>query len=261
MVKIHLEIRYVQYRSIVTRLSKTDNKAGLAGNSIYANPLYNCSHTYSLNIPENVNITNLLNITFESSVTVNNKLKPMSSQPVKICSCKPSNNTSNSPIIKCEVSCSLKRTIHTYPGESILLYLATVDGSNSIVYSPAVGFVSSNVIVNTHSTNTTLSLKSSLSLKALSGSKCTLIMYNILNTIDKRTHALFTIATPGNPPTWLADVDADRCPKGFMIKNGICTCNQFIINTRIINTFSIKMKEDVGTSTPKKHANKVGRLT
>ena len=39
---------------------------------------------------------------------------------------------------------------------------------------------------------------------------------------------------------------------------------QFIINimiTRIIKTFSIKMKEDVGTSKPKKHANKVGRLT
>ena len=26
-------------------------------------------------------------------------------------------------------------------------------------------------------------------------------------------------------------------------------------------TFSIKMKEDVGTSKPKKHANKVGKLT
>ena len=26
-------------------------------------------------------------------------------------------------------------------------------------------------------------------------------------------------------------------------------------------TFSIEMKEDVGTSKPKKHANKVGRLT
>ena len=26
-------------------------------------------------------------------------------------------------------------------------------------------------------------------------------------------------------------------------------------------TFSIKMKEDVGTSKPKKHGNKVGRLT
>ena len=34
-----------------------------------------------------------------------------------------------------------------------------------------------------------------------------------------------------------------------------------IISTRIIKTFSIKMEKDVGTSKPKKHANKVGRLT
>ena len=31
--------------------------------------------------------------------------------------------------------------------------------------------------------------------------------------------------------------------------------------TRIIKTFSIKMEKDVGTSKPKNHANKVGRLT
>ena len=218
------------HRELDINMTFIDNKAGLAGNSIYANPLYNCYQSYSLNIPENVNITNLLNITFESSVTVNNKLKQMSSQPVNICSCTPSNKTSDSSIIKCPVSSSFKRTIHTYPGKSVPLYLAAVDGSHRIVYSPAVGFVSSNVNVNTHSTNTTLSLKSGQSLMALSGSKCTLIKYNILNTIDKRTHGLFTIATPGNPPTWFADVDVDRCPKGFMIRNGICTCNHFVIN-------------------------------
>ena len=206
-----------------------DNKAGLAGNSIYANPLYNCLQSYSLNIPENFNITNLLSIKFES-VTVNNRLKQMSSPPVNICSCIPSNNTSNSPIINCVVSSSFKRTIHTYPGKYVRLYLAAVDGSHHIVYSPAVGFMSSIVIVNTHSTNKTLSLKSGQSLMALSSSKCTLIIYNILNTIDMQTHGLFTIATPGNPPTWFADVDVDRCPKGFMIRNGICTCNRFIIS-------------------------------
>ena len=35
---------------------------------------------------------------------------------------------------------------------------------------------------------------------------------------------------------------------------------KFCIYTRILKTFSINMKEDVGTSKPKKHANKVGRL-
>ena len=101
MVRVFLEIRYVQYsnktvhRELDINMTFIDNKAGLAGNSIYANPLYNCSQSYSLNIPENVNIKNLLSIKFESSVTVNNRLEQMSSQPVNICSCKPSNNTSN----------------------------------------------------------------------------------------------------------------------------------------------------------------------
>ena len=31
------------------------------------------------------------------------------------------------------------------------------------------------------------------------------------------------------------------------------------METRIIKTFSIKMEKDVGTSKPRKHANKVGR--
>ena len=33
------------------------------------------------------------------------------------------------------------------------------------------------------------------------------------------------------------------------------------VNKNNKKTFSIKMKEDVGMSKPKKHANKVGRLT
>ena len=139
---------------------------------------------------------------------------------MKICSCKPSNETPNSPIINCTISHSIKHTIHTYPGKSVPLYLAAVDGSHHLVYSPAIGLVSSDhdFYGNAHSTNTTLSLKSGQSLVALSGSVCTSITYNILNTIDKRTHGLFTIATPGNPPTWFVDVDVSSCPKGFTIK-------------------------------------------
>ena len=94
---------------------------------------YFTSHVVSL-VSENIDITNLLNITFESSVTANNRLKQMSSEPVKICSCKPSNKTSNSPIINCAVSSSIKRTIQTYPGKSVSLYLAAVDALSCIDY-------------------------------------------------------------------------------------------------------------------------------
>ena len=58
----------------------------------------------------------------------------MSSESVKICSCKPSNKTSNSPIINCAVSSSIKHTIQTYPGKSVSLYLAAVDALSCIDY-------------------------------------------------------------------------------------------------------------------------------
>ena len=94
---------------------------------MYVNPLYT---SYSF-ISKNIDITNLLNIT---SVTVNNRLKQMSSESVKIFSCKPSNKISNSPIINCAVSSSIKRTIQTYPGKSVSLYLAAVDALSCIDY-------------------------------------------------------------------------------------------------------------------------------
>ena len=39
------------------------------------------------------------------------------------------------------------------------------------------------------------------------------------------------------------------------------TIQKNTMETRIIKTFSMKMQEDVGTSKPQKHLNKVGRLT
>ena len=58
----------------------------------------------------------------------------MSSQPVKISSCKPSNKISNSPIINCAVSSNTKHTIQTYPGKSVSLYFAAVDALSYIDY-------------------------------------------------------------------------------------------------------------------------------
>ena len=69
----------------------------------------------------------------------------MSSEPVKICSCKPSNKISNSPIRNCAVSSSIKHTIQTYPGKSVSLYLAAVDALSCIDYK--------NIYVTYSSTN------------------------------------------------------------------------------------------------------------
>ena len=90
-----------------------------------------------------------------------------------------------------------------------MLHLAAVDGSGRVVYSPAVASVFNDVKTNQHSTNTTIRLTSGQSLVALSGSNCTSTKYNILSATHNHKRALFTIATPGNPPTWFAEVYVD----------------------------------------------------
>ena len=226
---IQINSNKTNYRELDINMTFIDNKAGLAGNSIYINPLYNCSQSYFVST---IDIRKLLNITYETaSHLVKNGLEQMSSEPVKICSCQPSEKKYSTFLIHCTDSSSIRPTIHTYPGKAISLYLAAVDQSHQLVYSPAVAAISKNLQMKAQNTNTTLSFKSEQSLVALSGSNCTLITYNILNKIDKPTRGLLTIATPGNPPTWFADVDVDSCPKGFMLTNGVCACNHFIANT------------------------------
>ena len=228
---IQINSNKTEYKELDINMTFIDNKAGLAGNSIYMNPLYNCSQSYFVSNIVN-DIRKLLNITYETaSHPVQNGLEQMSSEPVKICSCKPSNKTSNSPNINCAVSGNMKHRIETYPGKSVSLYLAAVDQSHQLVYSPALGFVYQYNYMKKPSMGTTLSLKSGQSLVALSGSNCTLITYNILNKIDKPTRGIFNIATPSNPATWFADVKVNSCPKGFVLMDEICTCNHFIANT------------------------------
>ena len=115
------------------------NKAKLTGNSILANPLYNCSQFYSFNIPKNIDIRTLLSITFDP---IQNGMQQMSSEPMKICLCNSSNMNYTTFIIHCTDSSSIRPTIHTYPGKAISLYLAAVDQSHQLVYSPAVAEVS-----------------------------------------------------------------------------------------------------------------------
>ena len=65
-----------------------NNKAGLAGSSIYATLIYNCTQYYSTHIDIRV----LLNATFEP-IPTDNGLQHISSVPVEICYCSKSNVT------------------------------------------------------------------------------------------------------------------------------------------------------------------------
>ena len=69
------------------------NIAGLAGNNIYATPLYNCSFLYPQHNKFEIVHFDWKSIAhFDTPNSLNNGLQPMSSQPVKICSCHLNHN-------------------------------------------------------------------------------------------------------------------------------------------------------------------------
>lgn len=107
------------------------NTAEIAGNSIYANPIYNCSYLYtsakcSNETTSTYTVMDRINILY-ADPQGSNGLHYISSNPVKICMCKPQHT----------YSCSNHKYINVFPGEILLLHLVAVDGGNNIVYSPA----------------------------------------------------------------------------------------------------------------------------
>ena len=112
------------------------NKAGLAGNSIYATLIYNCTQYYSTDLDIRV----LLNATFEP-IPTDNTLQHISSVPVEICYCSKSNVTDDKFLLYCKGSIQV---IDTYLGKSITLSIVAVDAMGLIVYSPVSASVTAN---------------------------------------------------------------------------------------------------------------------
>ena len=206
------------------------NIAGLAGNNIYATPLYNCSFLYQQHDKfELVHFDWKSIVHFDTPNSLNNGLKPMSSKPVKICTCHLNNNT-NKLVKNCSQLYAIPNVINTFAGKTVTMSLCAVDDSDTIVYSPAV-----LSITNYHNKQDKLSenglyLKQGQTLVPLSGSNCTVIHYIVFSKLDELKHGRLNIATPGSPPSWSAELYVHPCPMGFMLKGDECVCDNFIVD-------------------------------
>ena len=203
-----------------------NNTAGLAGNSIYVAPLYNCSQ-YNPSLAFQ-NINDILNATFMPSVSANG-IQQVSSEPVKICYCD--NSTGSKPEIQCVKPGTVIKIINTYPGKLVTLNLAAVDAMGMIVYSPVVASVTADPYASHHLSQDELTLKEGQAQVALSGSHCTAVTYNFQSrNITEVKHGFFELATPQSPPSLSAHLYVYPCPIGFMLSHGVCVCDQFITN-------------------------------
>ena len=213
------------------KLTFSQNMAELAGKSMYVSPLYNCSYNYLQNVMT-YNSSKLFDwtsiIKLADKNTNNDSLKEISSSPVKICSCDEHPNSGVIINVHCADPNTIKHIISTYPGKPLSFSLCAVDDSGSIVYSAAVASIRNDIHDQEKITQESLYLKQGQTLVPLSGKASTLIHYNVYSKQNVETHAVLSIATPSNPPTWLGQLFVLPCPLGFILKNDECICNNFI---------------------------------
>ena len=206
------------------------NIAGLAGNNVYATPLYNCSFLYPQHDKfELVHFDWRSIVDFDTPNSLHNGLKPMSSQPVKICSCH-FNHTNYKLVKNCSQLYSIPNIINTYAGKTVTISLCAVDDSDTIVYSPAVLSITNDNHKRDKLSENVLYLKQGQTLVPLSGSNCTQIHYNVLSKLDELKHGRLNIATSGSLPSWSAELYVYPCPMGFMLKEDECVCDSFIVD-------------------------------
>ena len=119
------------YTDIDVTLSYKDNKAAIAGNTIYAYPLHHCHHTLS-KITESL-VMLLLN---KMSPPLKRKNTEVSSPASMVCLC----NNSKIPHLPCEIGQS--RHFSLYSGQKLVLSMVAANGGSSVYGTVTARFTS-----------------------------------------------------------------------------------------------------------------------
>ena len=224
MCVIQLGVNTSNLHNLDITMTFINNEAGLAGNSIYAALIYNCTQYYSTDLDIRV----LLNATFEP-IPTDNGLQHISSVPVEICYCSKSNVSDDKIQLHCTSSRTPIQVIDTYLGKSITLNIVAVDAMDLIVYSPVSASVTPYHYYSRYISQDVLTLNEGQDLVSLSVLRCSKVTYNIHSKTNQPNHGYLQLAIPGNQPSLSALIYVYPCPIGFQLSNnGICECNHFI---------------------------------
>ena len=193
-----------------------NNTAGEAGNSIHANPVYNCGNlpeaSFSFTIISEDQRRNYDAI-FNFASTVDNGVKEFTSIPIRLCTC-------NQTELLCDEMLEVI-PLTTVPGKSIVLHLAAID----LVRTPVASFVYAEIIGDP-----TIQLGPTQYTRQITGTDCTKLDFNLYST-DNTNTLVNLYATPGGLPVTL-NVTVESCPPGFQLEsiNRLlqCTCDDFI---------------------------------
>ena len=199
-------------------ISFTDNVAGVAGNSLFATPLYDCyilpeSSFQSASVVQDSKEIHSALYSFPS--TVANGIEEIVSTPTRICIC-------NQTVLNQE-TCMESLSISTVPGRTFIVHLVAVDDAVTRVAS--LLYAELNTVENTD-----IQLGPDQDVRQLSGVNCTPAEFTLYGK-ENSSAIINLFAIPGGLHVSL-DVTIDTCPPGFELDDinqlQQCSCSDFI---------------------------------
>ena len=205
---------------INTTIKFINNSAILAGNSIYAVPLYQCSQQTLQ--PNDINLFDLSIFSFNDEV--DNGLPSVASVPVKICLCNQSTNSISKQCIQQEYT----ETV-AYPGSTIKYGVFVRDLNGSFTYGAVEAYLLRlNEKVKDFSDLIPLSQR----IQQVYSNSCTELIYTLQS--QRLEHGVLLelhLAVVGQVSNLSLNLNiTPHCPSGFSIDNetGICKCSPFL---------------------------------
>ena len=224
-----------------------DNVAEQAGNSIHANPLYNCEYLpessiqystafgaepgvledfadYAAAIDGRIGL--IYEAIFNFKSTADNGIREITSVPTRLCIC----NETGFSVSFCDQFFQVL-PVTTFPGKTFTIHLVAVDR----VTTPVASLVYAEV--ETDDKNDDITLAPAQNVRQISGKNCTHVDFTLYGP-DNTNTLINLYASPGGLPVTL-NVSIEPCPPGFQLEtiNGLlqCACNDFITD-HVIDT-------------------------
>ena len=222
-----------------------NNYAGESGNSIFGDPLFDCSSVPEASIlqssvfDDNAEVYDSI---FRFPSTVGNNIPEVTSSPERICIC--SNGTYNPE----ECQDSINTTV--IPGETFYIELVPLDSSGTPVFSVLLSEIDSE------SSEERYSLGPDQDIRTLSGrASCTSTSFAIFGPENGNIELTLFPATISSKT--MINLTIDSCPPGFILNSKVtnnfdleqCECCRFVLDTidSVCNmtTYTIQRRQQV----------------
>ena len=197
------------------------NHARLAGNSIYASPLYHCSNRLSPTVKADPDTIYKTIFHFIDSADDGNGLLEMSSKPLWVCLCGdvPNNTT------KSALDCDAAEEINTYPGKTFYLSVIAVDEAFQRVYSIIYNNLQLDESINGSAPN--WHLGNGEDIVQVNGYNCTTLNFTIYSDKSPVNGHIDTSASESTISLSIP-INLQNCPPGFELVYDRCDCVQLL---------------------------------